>query len=143
MIHFHPWQLTFVGVTGLAIAFSTGLSDRPSHAQSPNDFVPENLDCSDPQGTPEFNYCAQLDYEAADTELNQVYDELKGQLDPEGQEKLTDAELAWLDYRDAHCDFEVRDIVGATGYAAYLNDCLARITKQRTEELKLQMRLMI
>jgi len=143
MIRFYPWKLALTGLTGLAIAIGiAGLSNRLSVAQVPDEQVPADLDCSDPRGTPEFNYCAQLNYDAADTELNEVYDDLKGQLDTEAQEKLTDAELAWLEYRDAQCEFEVRDIAGATGYAAYLNDCLARITKQRTEELKLQMNLL-
>jgi uncharacterized protein YecT (DUF1311 family) len=140
---FYPWPLAIAGLTGLAIALSAQWFERPSHAQGVYAQAPADLDCSNPRGTPEFNYCAQLNYEAADDELNAVYNQLKGQLDSIAQERLTDAELAWIDYRDAQCDFEVRDRVNTTGYGASLSDCLARITEQRTEELKRQMNMLL
>lgn len=68
-------------------------------------------------------------YDAADQELNAVYQDLQDVLSPDAQEQLTDAQLAWLDYRDAHCAFEAGDP----------NTCLAQITTLQTQRLKDQL----
>lgn len=68
-------------------------------------------------------------YGAADQELNAVYQDLQAALSPDAQEQLTDAQLAWLDYRDAHCAF-------ATGDP---NTCLAQLTTLQTQRLKDQL----
>lgn len=127
--------LRWGGLTSLVIGSTLFLSRGNLVAQTPA------INCQDPQGTPEFNYCAQENYSAVDAKLNEVYQDLKGQLSAASQDKLTDAELAWIAYRDAHCAFEVRGAIGGTGYPAYLSDCLARLTEQRTEELSLQMEM--
>lgn len=68
-------------------------------------------------------------YDAADQELNSVYQNLQDVLSAAEQEQLTDAQLAWLDYRDAHCAFEGGDA----------NTCLAQVTSLRTRQLKDQL----
>ncbi len=72
---------------------------------------------------------ASMSYEAADQELNSVYQDLQSYLSPADKELLTDAQLAWLDYRDAHCAFETED----------LNTCLAKVTETQVNELKQQL----
>lgn len=122
-------------ITGLAIALSVssiGYRTQTLQAQA------SNVNCQAPQGTPEYNYCAQEQYDEVDTKLNRVYQDWKEQLSPAAQEKLTDAALAWIDYRDAHCTFAVREAIDGTGYSAYLNDCLTRLTEARTAELEYQ-----
>ncbi|MGJ3247212.1 MAG: lysozyme inhibitor LprI family protein [Elainellaceae cyanobacterium] len=94
------------------------------------------MDCENPQTTVEMNTCAGLAYEKKDDTLNQVYQDLRTDLDSLAIEKLTDAQLAWIDFRDAHCAFEVSDAEGGTGYSTYLSSCLARLTGDRTEELQ-------
>jgi len=64
-------------------------------------------------------------FAAADEELNAVYQDLQDVLSPDAQEQLIDAQLAWLDYRDAHCAFE-------TGNT---NACLAQVTFLQTQRL--------
>lgn len=68
-------------------------------------------------------------YEAADQQLNAVYQDLQDVLSPNAQEQLTDAQLAWLDYRDAHCAFETGDT----------NACLALLTTLQTQQLEDQL----
>ncbi|MGJ3252783.1 MAG: lysozyme inhibitor LprI family protein [Elainellaceae cyanobacterium] len=94
------------------------------------------MDCENPQTTVEMNTCAGLAYEKTDDTLNQVYQELRADLNSTAIEKLTDAQLAWIDFRDAHCTFEVSDAEGGTGYSTYLSSCLARLTSDRTEDLQ-------
>jgi uncharacterized protein YecT (DUF1311 family) len=72
---------------------------------------------------------ATTSYEAADQALNSVYQDLQNYLSAEDQALLTDAQLAWLDYRDAHCAFEVGDS----------NACLAQVTETRTQQLQQQL----
>lgn len=68
-------------------------------------------------------------YEAADQELNDVYQSLQDTLSATDQEQLTDAQLAWLDYRDAHCAFEEGDT----------NACLATVTESQVQQLQQQL----
>jgi uncharacterized protein YecT (DUF1311 family) len=68
----------------------------------------------------------QTDLAAADATLNAVYQDLQDLLSPPAQEELTDAQLAWLDYRDAHCAFESGD----------MNTCLATVTTLQTQHLQ-------
>jgi uncharacterized protein YecT (DUF1311 family) len=124
---------SWIWITGLWIGAIAALPLASGQAQT--------IDCQDPQGTPEYNYCAQDHYKAVDATLNQVYQAWKNRLSPTAQDKLTDAALAWIDYRDAHCAFEVREALGGTGYPAYLNECLARLTEARTAELEHQTNL--
>lgn len=72
---------------------------------------------------------ASMSFEAADQELNAVYQDLRSYLSPEDKALLTDAQLAWLEYRDAHCAFE-------TGS---LNVCLAQVTETQVQQLKQQL----
>lgn len=72
---------------------------------------------------------AAASYEAADQELNTVYQNLQDYLSPAEQDQLTDAQVAWLDYRDAHCAFESGDT----------NACLAQVTETRVQQLRQQL----
>lgn len=69
-----------------------------------------------------------LSYEAADQQLNQVYQEIQALLPAPEQEQLTTAQLAWLEYRDLHCA-----VTGST------NLCLALLTEFRTQQLQNQL----
>ncbi len=68
----------------------------------------------------------QTDLETTDAALNVVYQDLQDLLPPPAQDQLTDAQLAWLDYRDAHCAFEAGDT----------NVCLATVTALQTQNLQ-------
>ncbi|MGD1941004.1 MAG: lysozyme inhibitor LprI family protein [Leptolyngbyaceae cyanobacterium] len=72
---------------------------------------------------------ASMGYDAADQALNSVYQSLQGYLSPTEQEQLTDAQLAWIDYRDAHCAFEAGD----------QNACLALVTESQMSQLEEQL----
>ncbi|HEY9889065.1 MAG TPA: lysozyme inhibitor LprI family protein [Candidatus Obscuribacterales bacterium] len=72
---------------------------------------------------------ASMGYDAADQALNEVYQSLQSYLTPAEQEQLTDAQLAWIAYRDAHCAFEDGNP----------NACLAQVTETRTQQLREQL----
>jgi uncharacterized protein YecT (DUF1311 family) len=99
----------------------------------------QSIDCRDPQATPVVNYCAQQSYAESDRALNEAYQTLSGRLTASSKAALTEAQLAWLEYRDRHCEFATREAVGGTGYEGYRSNCLEDLTRQRTEELNIQL----
>jgi uncharacterized protein YecT (DUF1311 family) len=94
--------------------------------------------CSDAVTQYEVNQCAHKEYLAADAELNKVYKQLSGKLDEEERALLKNAETAWLKYRDANCEYESAFYRGGTLRPAIYSFCLARMTSERTAELKQQ-----
>ena len=94
--------------------------------------------CADAVTQFEMNQCAHKEHEAADAELNKVYNRLSAKLDDEQRAKLKESELAWIKYRDTDCDFEGSFYKGGTMRPMIESYCLARVTKERTAELKQQ-----
>lgn len=96
--------------------------------------------CANPQTQFEMNQCAGKDYQAADAALNQVYQKLVAMLDDEQKAQLKEAENAWLKYRDAHCDFVADQYKGGSIRPMIAALCLADVTKNRTVELRAQIK---
>jgi len=96
--------------------------------------------CADPQSQAEMNICARNKYQAADAELNQVYRKLVSILDNEEKAQLKDAQTAWLKYRDANCSFVADQFKGGSMRPMVAGLCLADMTKNRTIELRGQIK---
>ena len=91
----------------------------------------------------EANQCAHKQFLAADAELNKAYSKLMAKLDDaEERAKLKDAELAWIKYRDANCEYEAFFYRGGTIRPAILSHCLARLTNERAAQLKQQLKFL-
>lgn len=98
-------------------------------------------DCMDnAKTTVDMQNCNDLDYKAADNELNRVYKQLRAYLDNEGKEKLKKAELAWIKYRDENCAFHADRYRGGSFQSVQHGLCLITMTKERTNELKDQLK---
>ena len=96
--------------------------------------------CADAQSQAEMNICWGKEYKAADARLNQVYQQFVSKLDEEEKAQLKNAQLAWLKYRDANCDFVADQYKGGTMRPMIAAICLADVTNNRTSELKAQMK---
>ena len=111
----------------------------------------EKPDCIDPQTQFELTYCAGIEYEDADAELNGVWpdivaaaksnDEYVADLArergvPTTLEALRNAQRAWIAYRDAQCEYEAYDVFGGTAQPMVGSLCLARLIRERIEMLK-------
>ncbi|MCG8367538.1 MAG: lysozyme inhibitor LprI family protein [Pseudanabaenales cyanobacterium] len=92
--------------------------------------------CNNPQTQLEMNLCAKAWFEQEDAKLNQFYQDLKATLSSEKQSDLITAELAWLDFRDANCDFEASQVEGGSMQPTLYFSCLAELTRDRTAELQ-------
>jgi len=96
--------------------------------------------CADAQSQAEMNICWGNEYKAADARLNEAYRQFASKLDDEQKAQLKNAQLAWLKYRDANCDFVADQYKGGTIRPMIAAICLADVTNNRTTELKAQMK---
>ncbi|MGB8689717.1 MAG: lysozyme inhibitor LprI family protein [Microcoleus sp.] len=117
---------------GLLVIFGT----TSVFAQSGRSVMAQQLNCDRPQGDVEVRACIRLRYELADKRLNDVYKQLIAKLNGEEKALLAEAQLGWIKVRDNSCEFEVYKNRGGSGFQGFLNECLERMTKQRTAELE-------
>ncbi len=74
---------------------------------------------------------AEMSFADADAQLNEVYQDVQALASEAVGEALVDVQLAWLDYRDAHCEYEAN-----LPSAPDVKDCLAAITETRVWQLE-------
>ncbi len=133
----HPIS-KFLAAGGIVVL--AGLYSGVSSAQEPN--------CEDPQTQAEMTGCAGLDWEAADAELNEVWEQaLTTAKDQDGfapddgrpgyEETLRDAQRSWIQFRDLACQYAGYAARGGTMEPMLINQCLSRLTKTHTDELRL------
>ncbi|MFE4106389.1 lysozyme inhibitor LprI family protein [Almyronema epifaneia] len=127
---------------------SPAQSDTPPSAapsaEQPDTAVADNLptaglagvDCESPQTQTEMNQCAKAWFDQEDAKLNRVYNQLKPSLKANQQAQLTEAELAWIEFRDTNCDFEAAQYEGGSLQPTIYYSCLAQVTADRTAELQ-------
>ena len=107
----------------------------PNLAQASEQQIAQ-VNCSNPQTTLEMNICATQEYQVADKKLNQVYRQLQSRLSGKQQQRMTNAQLSWIKFRDANCDYERGQFEGGTMAGPIGNNCLAGMTEKRTKELE-------
>lgn len=107
----------------------------PTAAVADNELAQE-INCQNPTSNVEYKECAYRAYQAADRRLNQVYQQVISTLSGEEKQKLIDAEISWIKFRDLHCEFEVYKNRGGSGYGGFLSECLEQVTKERTAQLE-------
>src|SRR6266496_765235 len=73
--------------------------------------------CANAQTQVEMNECQDREYKKVDAALNTVYKQLMAKIDDEGERaSLKTAQLAWIKFRDADCEFESYLNKGGTIY---------------------------
>ncbi len=122
------WRLLVVTAISVAL-FDNGFSQAsPQLVQAVN--------CAKATTTPEINECTGRQAKAADRKLNQTYQQLRPKLSSKQRQRLTQAQLDWIKFRDRTCEYEAGEWEGGTGAnSAYLS-CLTRVTEQRTTDLQ-------
>lgn len=104
------------------------------------------VNCTDPITQMEMTYCAELDWQAADKELNAAYatamaamrqtdsyldGSMKGAADA-----LKAAQRAWIPFRDNACASYGFLARGGTMEPMLIYQCRANLTRERTADLK-------
>lgn len=93
--------------------------------------------CIDNETQADANPCARYKYEKADAEMNRVFGQLTSELVGfNGAEKLRQAQMLWLKYRDANCESEASIYEGGSIRPAVYSHCLASRTQERTMRMK-------
>lgn len=82
--------------------------------------------------------CSAESLKSADGALSDVYREILVRLsgDPTAQKALTQAQRAWMDFRDQECRFATLRVPEGSGGAMALNECRARVTRNRVSDLR-------
>ncbi|QIZ69947.1 lysozyme inhibitor LprI family protein [Oxynema aestuarii] len=93
------------------------------------------LNCNNPRTQRELNACEQQRWEAADLELNQIYQSLIPQLSNNRRQQLVKAQRAWIAFRDSECAFHSSVAEGGTMQPMLYYGCLANLTDIRNAEL--------
>jgi len=111
----------------------------------------QDWDCTKAGDLPQqgMNYCAAQDYARADDALNAAWPKVRAHMreaDSWQEESLKGAEAAllkaqraWIDYRDGQCESEGFYARGGSLEPLLVATCMARLTRERTEELLLLM----
>ncbi len=107
----------------------------------------QDVNCADPVTQYEMTACASLAFEAADGDLNLAWrmamdmarhlDAAQPGLEPPTADILRDAQRKWIAFRDAACSAEATLARGGTMANQLFYMCLERLTRQRTEDLRL------
>lgn len=96
----------------------------------------QKVNCENPLNTQDMNICAGQEYKVADRKLNQVYRQLQSRLSGKQKQRMTDAQLTWIKFRDANCDSERGQFEGGTMNSHVGTTCLAGMTEKRKKELE-------
>jgi uncharacterized protein YecT (DUF1311 family) len=105
--------------------------------------------CDDPQHQAAMNACAAIEFERADAELNVAWREviagaremdaeINREFDqaPTSEQVLREAQRAWVTFRDGHCTYEGHEARGGSMESMIFNGCRARLTRERTAQLR-------
>ncbi|MDA0865308.1 MAG: lysozyme inhibitor LprI family protein [Cyanobacteria bacterium] len=105
---------------------------------APNGAVPVPplpAECSNPTNQNMMTRCAQAEYAQVDAELNQRYQAVKGTLSADKQDIFVKAGQAWIEFRDADCEFVQAQFAGGSIQAMIYFGCLTQLTQDRIDEI--------
>ncbi len=104
----------------------------PAHSGSE-----QTIDCRQGGATQlDMNVCASREAEAADRKLETLLAELTPRLEPEARRELQEVQAQWRALRDRDCKWEEGFFAGGSVAPAIHSSCVAQLTRQRIERLK-------
>jgi uncharacterized protein YecT (DUF1311 family) len=98
-------------------------------------WLTQQPNCNDAQTQAEMNICAGLSHEKADRALNRTYQALVPKLATSRRQKLTDAQLRWITFRDTECAFYGSEAEGGSMQPMLIAGCKDQLTQRRTADL--------
>lgn len=98
----------------------------------------QNWDCDDFANLPQqgINHCLGEQHAFWDRLLNEAYQQVIATRGDEDEERLREAQRAWVIYRDATCEMEAARMLGGSGEPMLRFGCLARLTERRARDLE-------
>lgn len=119
--------------TGLLCALAACALTAPTSARQKKPAA--SNPCDEARTQLEMNECADREYRKADAELNRVYQQLM-RASGGSDARLKTAQLAWIKFRDAECDYKAAFNEGGSMQPMTYSFCLADVTKARTRQLR-------
>ncbi len=97
--------------------------------------------CNDPASLltqQDLNFCANERAKSADAKLNQLYRQLRTKYKDNSavEDSLITAQIAWIKFRDLNCAFARKRFEGGSIASIIYNNCIDRVTTERTKELE-------
>ncbi|WP_223490338.1 lysozyme inhibitor LprI family protein [Pseudomonas sp. A-RE-19] len=100
-------------------------------------------DCNEITVSEQIDRCSDVAKNAADSQLNTSYHQLMARLETQFRvepdtgtaytAKVKEAQRVWIKLRDANCPLEAFEIKpGTSAYVATVNNCIARMSRERT-----------
>ncbi|MBE9123183.1 DUF1311 domain-containing protein [Tychonema sp. LEGE 07199] len=121
--------------TTISLVLAGGLL-QDSKASNIFQEIAQQPNCKTPQTTLDMNMCSSQEFKAADTKLNQLYQQLRAKINSKQQQRLTVAQRSWLKFRDESCSYEAGHFEGGTLASSTYVYCRARVTQQRVKDLE-------
>ncbi|MBE9029435.1 DUF1311 domain-containing protein [filamentous cyanobacterium LEGE 11480] len=134
------WKFGLVGI-GLVVAMGGGAIIQNASTVNAQ---PQGPNCQNPTTQLAMNICAARDAERSDRQLNQAYQKVRQTYRSYSDlpkyramrlKKLTDAQLAWIKYRDTNCKWQTSKYDGGSIQPLIYASCVKKMTDQRTQEL--------
>jgi uncharacterized protein YecT (DUF1311 family) len=107
----------------------------------------QDIDCANAVTQRDMNFCAEREWQEADTDLNLAYTDVMAEMKeidatlPDALQgaaaTLRDAQRAWIVFRDANCAASGFMMRGGSAEALLIYGCMRQMTVNRTEELRL------
>jgi uncharacterized protein YecT (DUF1311 family) len=116
----------------ITLSIAVSVAQIPSRAQHMNEKDGPCAGVAD-----DLSSCLLSAKDSADAKLNAAYNQIHDKLETADAQRLTAAELLWIQYRDASCSAERELYAGGTTSAPAHLACLEAMTTARTKELKI------
>jgi uncharacterized protein YecT (DUF1311 family) len=125
----NPARSAFIGLAFALAAGPVGAAERETSK--------EYAACLDKSGgvTPEMMDCISAETKRQDARLNENYKRLLSKLSANRKKTLTEAQRAWISFRDANCRFYY-DLDGGSLARVSASECTLNATADRATELK-------
>ncbi|MEG4282684.1 lysozyme inhibitor LprI family protein [Microcoleus sp. A006_D1] len=128
-------SIVWATFTASSLLLAAGLL-LPSQASNNRVKIAQQPNCKSPQTTLDMNVCSTQEFKAADTKLNQLYQQLLPKINTKQKQRLVTAQRTWVKFRDETCDYEAGKFEGGTLAAPTYGYCKARVTKERIKDLE-------
>ena len=122
-----------LALSGAAVCAAQQQRPQPPAAQADEQ---EEDPCPGARTQQDLNLCASQAFQKADAELNKLYQQLMKDAGAAEKAKLRAAQVAWLKFRDAHCEYEAFGNTGGSIYPMVYGFCLAEVTGARAKQFR-------
>jgi uncharacterized protein YecT (DUF1311 family) len=128
-------RIFWVRIGAIALFLTAVLSVPSIASNSPWQLV-QTPNCKTTRSTLEKTWCANQEFQAAEKNLDRVYQKLEAGLNSRQHDRLTAAQNSWIKFRQDSCNYEAGRFEGGTLAPSVSTYCKARLTQERVKDLE-------